>query len=151
MYIQLAERRPRTRTRVSGYKRRANSVRSHYRSLSEDSPDADNPFVYIPEEAAIQYGLPGNVQIREDSLDFLAPSEWRMLMAQIAQYQPAVDDGTMSEGQFMADRASRKAKREKKQKDKEKKSESRRTRRRCSRFNYQRSERYFRKRRRSTR
>lgn len=130
MYIQLAERRPKKRrTRVSGYTRRRNTVRSHYRSLSEDSPDADNPFVYIPEEAAIQYGLPGNVQIREDYLDFLSPSEWRMLMAQIAQYQPAVYEGTMSEGMFMADRAARKAKREARQQKKEDRNKRRNTRR----------------------
>src|SRR3989304_1642964 len=110
MYIQLAERRPRTRTRVSGYKRRANSVRSHYRSLSEDSPDADNPFVYIPEEAAIQYGLPGNVQIREDYLDFLAPSEWRMVAEPPALAVTAVCKAAMAASPDWTNRASRKAK-----------------------------------------
>jgi hypothetical protein len=97
--------------------------------LSEDSPDAGNPFVFIPEQAAAQYGLPGNVQIREDWLDFLTDSEWRMLMAQIAQYQPAVYEGAMSEGQFMADRASRKAKRQKREENKQKKKESKQTKR----------------------
>lgn len=119
MYIQLAERRPKRRTKVQSYRRRSNTVRSHYRSLSETSPDAGNPYVFIPEGLAQQYGFPGAIKIREDLLDGMVPSEWRMLMAQIAAYQDSVQSGQMSEAHFMADRASRKAKREEKKKKKE--------------------------------
>lgn len=121
MYIQLAEGR-RRRTKISGYRRRANNVRPHFRALHETSPDAGNPYIFIPRNIGRQYGFDNDINIREDNLDFLQPSEWRMLMAQLASYQPAVEDGTMSEGMFMADRASRKAKREQKKADQQAKS-----------------------------
>lgn len=76
--------------------------------------DDDFPFVYIPQS---------KMYIREDYLDDLDNGEWRQLMAQIASYQPHVESGQMSEAQFMADRASRKAKREERQAKKETKSE----------------------------
>lgn len=76
------------------------------RKVSRYSPsDNDNPYIFVPNATG------GGTFVREDLFDDLSDFEWRSLMAQLAPYQPDVQQG-MSESSFMGDRASRKKRRE---------------------------------------
>lgn len=113
MYLELAEsgHRPikgllqeKRSVNVSGYRRRANNVPRHKRTLSED--ENPNPYIFVPDATG------GGKWVREDMFDSLDSLEWRKLMYELAPYQPGVNTGQLSESQFMSDRATRKAKRE---------------------------------------
>jgi len=86
--------------------------------------EPENPFIYVPDPT----GTTGGMYVREDHFDNLNPGQWRQMMANLAPYQPTVQNGVLSEGMFLNDRAARKAKREdkkeKKQQQKEEKKES---------------------------
>lgn len=69
-----------------------------------------NPFIYVPDPT----GLTSGMYVREDHFDNLNNAEWRQMMANLAPYQPSVQNGVLSEGRFLNDRASRKAKRQEK-------------------------------------
>lgn len=101
------------RTRVRGYSRKANRVKSHFRTLSEQAGVEDNPYIFVPDF----YGGSKGFMVREDNFDDLDAQDWADFMYQVAPYQPQVQQG-MSEGMFLADRASRKAKRAAKQEQK---------------------------------
>ena len=111
----MSERRKRT-THVKGYRRAANRVPAHTRSLSEEAGVDDNPYIFIPDVTGQNQGY----MVREDNLDDLSNAEWNQLMFEVAPYQPQVQQG-MSENMFLADRAARKAKRAAKQAAKEEK------------------------------
>ena len=96
MYLQLAE----------------NKNRKVYGGFSQEEK-IENPYIFVPDPS----GNSSGVWIREDYFDYLSPFEWRKLMVDLAPFQP--DNGSgMSEGMFLNDRASRKAKREEKAKTK---------------------------------
>jgi hypothetical protein len=113
MYLQLSEN-----VRVKSYNRRAHKVRahkvkSHLRTLSESEPE--NPYIFIPDKTGVTKGI----WIREDQFDWMSPGEWRIFVKELAPFQPAVENGTLSEGMFLNDRASRRAKREAKKEEKQ--------------------------------
>jgi len=108
MYLQLAEK-PR-RTHVEGYRRKANKVKSHYRTLSDS--EGESYYIYFPSNG---------MRIREDVLDCMNEAQWKELIMRLAPYQMEVQNG-MSENVYLASKATRKAKREEKKDKKTKKS-----------------------------
>lgn len=132
MFLELAEGGEYTpppmymseRVRVRGYKRKGNTVSSHFRNLSEevDLDIEDNPYVFIPDLT----GATAGYQVREDYFDGLTDSQWKELMYQLLPYQVPVQQG-MSEDMYLAGlfgtRATRKAKRDAKQEKKDAKTQ----------------------------
>lgn len=100
MYLQLAEKP--LRTHVNGYRRKANKVKSHYRTLSDS--EGESYYIYFPSNG---------MRIREDVLDCMNEAQWKELIMRLAPYQMEVQNG-MSENVYLASKATRKAKREEK-------------------------------------
>jgi hypothetical protein len=86
-----------------------------YLQLAENrtpSSQSDNPFIFIPDTSGQSKGL----WVREDYFDSLPDDEFNRMMRKLAPFQPGTN-GAMSEGRFLASRASRRQKRaEKKEK-----------------------------------
>jgi hypothetical protein len=113
MHLQLAEGK--RKFRYGGFAERKHK----FNRINSELLDDANPFIYVPDPSGQSRG----VFVREDHFDSLTPFEWRQLMVQLAPHQPEVEDGTMSEGNFMNDRASRKARREERKQNRTEKKE----------------------------
>lgn len=85
-----------------------------YLQLAENGTDQQkkiavtDPFIYLPPVIFKDGTRLKGTFVREDYFDDLNNEEWKTLMKQLAPYQPK---GLMSDGNTLADRASRKAKR----------------------------------------
>lgn len=99
MYLQLAEE----------------PERKSYGGFQQNKGE-DNPYIFVPDPS----GQSSGVWIREDYFDYMTPFEWRKFMIEVAPFQPGAGQ-PMSEGNFLNDRASRKAKRDDRNKAKQEK------------------------------
>lgn len=87
-----------------------------YLQLAEyRTPSSNNPFIFIPDTSGQSKGM----YVREDYFDSLTDDDFNRMMRKLAPFQPEVNTGQMSEGRFLASRASRKKAREEKKTKKE--------------------------------
>jgi transketolase len=117
MYLQLAESKY---TQVTGYKRKANKVKTHKRRLSEDMEPTK--YIYIPQFLTVTpetpNGLPTGINVREDYFDKLNNAEYNELMTILAPYQQGLNEMNLLSSRAER-RAKREARREKRQQNKE--------------------------------
>ena len=122
MYLELAENylgAKRNWYNVGGYNRKANHVPAHTRRYSGMNEGPTNPYIFMPN---METG--GGLYIREDKFDSMPNDQFKMLMRQLAPYQPEVENGQMSEQQFLGNREDRKKNRESKRNRRDQKANS---------------------------
>jgi LPXTG-motif cell wall-anchored protein len=79
----------------------------------------ENPYIFMP-----NFESGGGLYIREDKFDSMPNDQFKMLMRQLAPYQPEVQTGQMSEQQFLGNREDRKKNRESKRNRRDQKANS---------------------------
>jgi len=119
MYLQLAER-PKY-VNVQSYKR-SPKVAAHRRKYPQLREDA-NPYIFVPE---FESGT-GGLFIREDKFDSMPEHQFKMFVRAIAPLQPEVQQGVLSEAEFLAGRAERREARQRRREAKTQKKESKGT------------------------